>query len=89
LPHRRGAASGPAGAIAGGLGGVGLGPFLVGLALLGRRAARSGRPLSLDSLKQHYRGRIAGSPLMKFLTVVSNRDSFALLPPRAAARDAA
>jgi len=61
------------------LAGWGLGLFILGIALLGRRAARAGGPLNLDSLKQHYRDRFSGSRLMAFFTVVSSRDFFALL----------
>lgn len=59
--------------------GWGLGLFLLGIALLARRAARAGATLNLDSLKRHYRHRFSGSRLMAFFTVVSSRDFFALL----------
>jgi CDP-L-myo-inositol myo-inositolphosphotransferase len=60
----------------------GMGLFLLGLALLGWRAALTGGSANLDGLKQYYRNRFAspaGSRWMAFATVVSSRDFFALL----------
>jgi 1L-myo-inositol 1-phosphate cytidylyltransferase / CDP-L-myo-inositol myo-inositolphosphotransferase len=60
----------------------GLGLFVLGLAVFGYSAARHRRPFNMDLVKQHYRGRFSGPlkvRLMRFLTIVSSRDFFALL----------
>jgi 1L-myo-inositol 1-phosphate cytidylyltransferase / CDP-L-myo-inositol myo-inositolphosphotransferase len=65
-----------------GLAGFGLVLFVLGLGMIGIRAARTGRPFGFDLVKHHYRGRYGGAlmPLtIEFLTIVSSRDFFALL----------
>jgi len=56
--------------------------FVVGQCLIGWRTAQLNAPPGFDLLKHHYRVRTTGpvlSGLMRFLTVVSSRDFFALL----------
>jgi len=64
------------------LGAWGLLLFVAGQAAIGWRAARQNAPVGFDTLKHHYRARMAGplrARLMGFVTVVSSRDFFALL----------
>jgi len=64
------------------LGGWGLALFVVGQGLIGWRTVRMNAPVGFDLLKHHYRVRMTGplrAALMRFLTVVSSRDFFALL----------
>jgi phosphatidylglycerophosphate synthase len=63
------------------LAGWGLGLFALGLAIIAWRAARARGPFSLDHVKHDY-GRVSGRlvpMLLRFLTIVSSRDFFALL----------
>ena len=56
--------------------------FAAGLALIAWRAARARGPFSLDLVKHQYRRRFpsaAAGALIRFLTIVSSRDFFALL----------
>lgn len=56
--------------------------FAAGLALIAWRAARAQGPFSLDLVKHQYRRRFpsaAAGALIRFLTIVSSRDFFALL----------
>mgnify|MGYP003575214086 FL=1 len=56
--------------------------FAAGLALIAWRAARAHGPFSLDLVKHQYRRRFPGAAagaLIRFLTIVSSRDFFALL----------
>ncbi|TFI58612.1 CDP-alcohol phosphatidyltransferase family protein [Sphingomonas parva] len=60
----------------------GLGLFACGLAVIAWRAARSAGPFSFDLVKHHYRRRCTGAAparLMRFLTIVTCRDFYALL----------
>ena len=64
------------------LGGWSLGLFIVGQGLIAWRTAQIHAPVGFDLLKHHYRVRMTGpllSGLIRFLTVVSSRDFFALL----------
>ena len=64
------------------LGGWGLALFVIGQGLIAGRAARSNAPVGFDGLKHHYRARMTGpigARLIRFLTVVTSRDFFALL----------
>jgi CDP-L-myo-inositol myo-inositolphosphotransferase len=64
------------------LGAWGLALFVVGQAVIGWRTSRMNAPVGFDLLKHHYRERASGwaaAWLMRFLTVVSSRDFFALL----------
>lgn len=54
----------------------------LGMALIAWRAARAHGPFSLDLVKHQYRQRFPGAAmgaLIRFLTIVSSRDFFALL----------
>lgn len=56
--------------------------FAAGLALIAWRASRAHGPFSLDLVKHQYRRRFPGAAagaLIRFLTIVSSRDFFALL----------
>ena len=56
--------------------------FAVGLSIIAWRAARAHGPLSLDLVKHQYRRRFpsaAVGAVIRFLTIVSSRDFFALL----------
>lgn len=56
--------------------------LILGLAAISRTAARDDKPFSMDGVKQRYRARFPGSSfarLIRFLTIVSSRDFFALL----------
>jgi CDP-L-myo-inositol myo-inositolphosphotransferase len=64
------------------LGAWGLALFVVGQGLIAWRTTRMNAPVGFELLKHHYRQRMTGpilSALMRFLTVVSSRDFFALL----------
>lgn len=65
------------------LGAWGFGLFVLGLAIIALRSSSSEGHFSLDLLKKDvggFSGRIV-RPIMRFLTVVSSRDFFALLFP--------
>jgi 1L-myo-inositol 1-phosphate cytidylyltransferase / CDP-L-myo-inositol myo-inositolphosphotransferase len=56
--------------------------FLAGMAAITLSTAHQDKPFSMDLVKQRYRGRFpspAGARMMRFLTIVSSRDFFALL----------
>ncbi|HEV2748005.1 MAG TPA: CDP-alcohol phosphatidyltransferase family protein [Allosphingosinicella sp.] len=56
--------------------------FVIGLAVIALRSARSTAPFSLDMVKHHYRGRFSSRVvrwLISAATIVSSRDFFALL----------
>lgn len=60
----------------------GFGLFALGLAIIAWRSARARGPFSLDLVKHQYRRRFPGAAvgaLIRFLTIVSSRDFFALL----------
>jgi 1L-myo-inositol 1-phosphate cytidylyltransferase / CDP-L-myo-inositol myo-inositolphosphotransferase len=64
------------------LGGVGLSLLLLGLGVIGWRSVGRAGHFNLDGVKHHYSERFsdsAGSQLIRFLTIVSSRDFFALL----------
>lgn len=65
-----------------GLAGWGLGLFVLGLGTIAWRTSRAGGPFTLDLVKHHYRHHFTGRlmpRLMRFLTIVSSRDFYALL----------
>jgi 1L-myo-inositol 1-phosphate cytidylyltransferase / CDP-L-myo-inositol myo-inositolphosphotransferase len=64
------------------LGGVSMSLLALGLGLIGWRSAGGAEHFNLDGVKRHYSERFsgsAGSQLIRFLTIVSSRDFFALL----------
>jgi phosphatidylglycerophosphate synthase len=64
------------------VGAWGLGLFLLGLVAISWSAARDDRPFSMEVIKRRYRASFPGTVyawLIRFLTIVTSRDFFALL----------